>query len=54
MTSSKAFHAALEELKVPKRLISRKGAGHGWPEMEKDFEVIGEWFEKYLADPAEK
>jgi acetyl esterase/lipase len=46
---SQRFIAKLDELKVPNQLITRKGAGHGWPGFEKDFEVIGEWFDKYLA-----
>jgi acetyl esterase/lipase len=41
--------AKIEECKVPCKLDTRSGKGHGWPGMEKDAALLAEWFEKYLA-----
>jgi len=46
------FIQKLEELKVPAKIDIRKGMGHGWGNMNKDYELIGEWFDKYC--PAEQ
>src|SRR5262245_23197470 len=37
------------EAKVPCELVVKKGAGHGWPDLEKDFVTLADWFDKYLA-----
>jgi acetyl esterase/lipase len=39
----------MEECKVPCKLDTRPGKGHGWPGMDKDGVLLAEWFEKYLA-----
>lgn len=46
---SQTFLAKLSELGVPTKLIVKKGAGHGWPGLEKDMPPIADWFDKYLA-----
>ncbi len=41
----------LEKLKavgVPTKLVVRKGMAHGWPEMGKDLEIVGDWFDEHL------
>ncbi|MDP4190505.1 MAG: alpha/beta hydrolase [Bacteroidota bacterium] len=38
----------LNELKIPCHLEVREGKDHGWPEIEKDYKFVAEWFEKYL------
>ncbi len=49
---SQIFMAKLEEFKVPHRLESRPGKGHGWPGIEMELPTMAEWFEKYLSHPA--
>jgi len=46
------FIARLEELKVPAKIDIRKGLGHGWPNIAKDYELMAEWFEKYCKAEA--
>ncbi len=48
---SQRFMAKLEELKIPHRLEVRPGKGHGWAGIEKDFPLLADWFEQYLAKP---
>jgi acetyl esterase/lipase len=43
----------LKEAGVPHKLIVRKGAGHGWKDMQKDIALFGDWFDKYLSKPAQ-
>jgi acetyl esterase/lipase len=49
LEQSERFMIKLEENNVPHQLILRKGAGHGWIGMEKDNEMIADWFDKQLA-----
>jgi acetyl esterase/lipase len=39
----------LKEAKVPCELVVKKGAAHGWPDLNKDLPVFADWFDKYLA-----
>jgi dienelactone hydrolase len=48
------FAARLEANKVPHQLIIRKNAGHGWPEMAKDYALLADWFGKHLRPAVEK
>ncbi len=41
--------AAYKKAEVPCELVVKKGAGHGWQGMDKDMQVIADWFDKYLA-----
>ncbi|HVJ83964.1 MAG TPA: prolyl oligopeptidase family serine peptidase, partial [Planctomycetia bacterium] len=41
--------AALKKANVPAELVVRKGKVHGWPEMEKDYSILADWFDKHLA-----
>ena len=40
------FIKKLEELKVPCKIDIRPGLGHGWPNLAKDYELIGAWFDE--------
>jgi len=49
---SRIFIAKLKELKVPNQLEVRPGKGHGWADgLDKDFALLADWFDKYLAKP---
>jgi acetyl esterase/lipase len=37
-----------KEVGVPAELVVKNGAGHGWPNMQKDMTTIADWFDKYL------
>jgi acetyl esterase/lipase len=51
---SERFIAKLAENEVPHELVTRKGAGHNWPDMNQDNVLRAEWFEKYLQPTVEK
>jgi acetyl esterase/lipase len=51
---SERFMAKLAEHKVPHQLITRKNAGHGWPEMARDHALLADWFDKHLRPSVEK
>ena len=40
--------AKLKEAGVPAELVVKKGAGHGWPGMEKDLDSFADWFDKQM------
>lgn len=42
------FIAKLKEAGVEGELVTREGAGHGWPTMAADFELLAEWYDKHL------
>lgn len=46
---SERLLAKLKEEGVPCELVRRPGKGHGWPGIEKDAELLMDWFDKYLA-----
>lgn len=37
-----------KEVGVPAELVVKSGAGHGWPNIQKDMTTIADWFDKYL------
>lgn len=37
-----------KEAGVPCELVTKKGASHGWPDMQRDIKTIADWFDKYL------
>ena len=51
---SERFIAKLAENNVPHQLITRKNAGHSWPDMDKDRPLMADWFDKYLQPTVEK
>lgn len=44
----------LKEAGVEAELVTKPGAAHGWPGMEKDLNTIADWFDKYLAGGEEE
>lgn len=42
------FDKRLEELGVTHKLVVHPGGGHGWQGIDKDFEALADWFDKYL------
>jgi acetyl esterase/lipase len=44
----------LREAGVTVKLVTKPGAGHGWPEFPKDLAVIADWFDVHLAKPDPK
>jgi acetyl esterase/lipase len=49
ISQAEALVAKLKEAGVPAELVVKKGAVHGWAGMDKDLEVLADWFDKYLA-----
>jgi acetyl esterase/lipase len=45
---SESIIEKFKEEKVPCELIVKKGAEHGWSDMNKDLPVLADWFDKYL------
>ena len=33
---------------MPTKLLLKEGAGHGWPQIEKDMAAIADWFDEHL------
>jgi acetyl esterase/lipase len=48
LQQSESFIEKLKAAGVEGKLIVKKGAGHGWPDMGKDLEQFIEWFDRYL------
>ena len=40
--------AKLKEAGVPAELVVKKGAAHGWADMDKDMPTLADWFDKHL------
>jgi len=40
--------ARLKKAGVPAELVVKKGASHGWPDLDKDLKTIADWFDRYL------
>lgn len=51
---SERFMKKLTENQVPHQLVTRKNAGHKWPDMSKDDVLRADWFDKYLRPTVEK
>lgn len=50
LQQSQIFMAKLQELGVPHELVVKPDGGHGvWPGMDKDTQLLADWFEKYLV-----
>ena len=44
--------ARFKKAGVPAKLVVKKGADHGWPDILKDMATIADWFDKYIGKPA--
>jgi acetyl esterase/lipase len=40
--------AKLQQAHVPAKLVVKPGAGHGWPDLTKDYSYLVEWFDEHL------
>jgi len=49
LQQSRRMVALLEKAGVPAKLIVKEGAAHGWRGVEKDLDVIADWFVQRLA-----
>ena len=47
-SQSVSFIEKLKENSIPGQLVTKEGAGHGWPYNKADDETMIKWFEKYL------
>jgi dipeptidyl aminopeptidase/acylaminoacyl peptidase len=48
LQQSELLTAKLEKAGVESRLIVKKGAGHGWPGIDKDISQFADWFDRHL------
>jgi acetyl esterase/lipase len=48
MQQAESIIDKLKEEKVPCELVVKKGQGHGWPDLVKDFYTFADWFDQYL------
>jgi dipeptidyl aminopeptidase/acylaminoacyl peptidase len=46
---AEVFIARLKECGVPAKLVVKKGAAHGWRDLDKDIPPLADWFDKHLA-----
>jgi acetyl esterase/lipase len=46
---SELFTTKLGNVGVESKLVVKKGAGHGWPGIDKDITQIADWFDKHLT-----
>jgi acetyl esterase/lipase len=48
LQQSEAFVSKLKETGIETKLVTKPGAGHGWPELNKDLETVADWFDAHL------
>lgn len=48
LQQSRIMIAKLKAAKVPAQLVIKKGAAHGWDDLQSDMPKIVDWFDKYL------
>lgn len=46
--------AKLKEVGVPAELVTKKGADHGWKDMQKDLSIFVDWFDRHLTKSDKK
>lgn len=44
----------MKEAGIPCELVTKKGQGHGWPDIPNDLVTLADWFDKHLQKAAEK
>jgi acetyl esterase/lipase len=52
LQQSETFIAKLKETGVEAKLVVKKGGGHGWLDIFKDFDQLVQWFDEHLKKPA--
>lgn len=45
---ARQFMERCEKAHVPAKLVVREGKEHGWPGIEKDVEILADWFDQHL------
>jgi acetyl esterase/lipase len=50
---AESFVAQMKKADVPAELVVKRGAAHGWPNMQDDMKTIADWFDKYLQKTAQ-
>ena len=48
LQQSESFVEKLKSAGVPAKLVVKKRAGHGWLGIDKDIELLADWFDHYL------
>ena len=48
LQQSESFAAKLKEAGVEAKLVVKKGAGHGWPDIPRDAEQLADWLDQHL------
>ncbi len=51
---ARVMEKRLREAGVPVKLVTKAGAGHGWPDIPKDLDTVADWFDAHLGKPEEK
>jgi acetyl esterase/lipase len=54
LQQSQTFVEKLKGAGVEAKLVIKEGAGHGWFEMVKDMEILGDWFDQHLKKTGDK
>jgi len=47
------FKKKMEDVKGTAEIVVRPGAGHGWANLDKDWSIITDWFDKHLVKKAQ-
>ncbi len=53
LQQSELFTEQARKTGIESKLVVKKGAGHGWPDLEKDLIQFADWFDRHLENPAE-
>ncbi len=48
---ARTFLEEMEEAGVETKLVTKPGAGHGWPEIVADMAAIADWFDAHIGKP---
>jgi acetyl esterase/lipase len=54
LQQSQTFIEKLKGAGVEAKLVVKEGAGHGWLQMVKDVEMLGDWFDRHLSKSGDK
>jgi dipeptidyl aminopeptidase/acylaminoacyl peptidase len=47
------FKKKMEEVNGTAEIVVRPGAGHGWADLDKDWSLVADWFDKHLVKKEE-
>jgi acetyl esterase/lipase len=54
LQQSQSFMVKLKGAGVEAKLVVKEGAGHGWPEMVKDMDMLADWFDEHLKKTGDR